>query len=89
MTPPRLLQELFRDSGTARVRPTLLDGTPVSIATKAGRRFFTSSGKNDTLRHNIQRRVILRPGEPKLIGTFNQKAHGQAQENNPVWSQPC
>jgi len=45
MTPPQLLRELFRDSGLATDPDTLLDGTPVSIATKTGQRFATPSGR--------------------------------------------
>ncbi|HEY4172119.1 MAG TPA: molybdopterin-dependent oxidoreductase [Rhodopila sp.] len=45
MTPPELLNELFRGGGIAVDPATLLDGTPVSIATKTGQRFRTPSGK--------------------------------------------
>jgi anaerobic selenocysteine-containing dehydrogenase len=45
MDPPDILQELFRGGGIAVDPATLLDGTPVSIATKAGQRFRTPSGK--------------------------------------------
>ena len=45
MTEPEILQELFRDGGIAVDPATLLDGSPVSIATKAGQAFRTPSGK--------------------------------------------
>lgn len=45
MTPPQLLGELFRGAGIKIDPATLLDGTPVSIATKNGQAFATPSGK--------------------------------------------
>jgi len=45
MDPPDILKELFRDAGLAVDPATLLDGTPVSIATKSGQQFRTPSGK--------------------------------------------
>jgi anaerobic selenocysteine-containing dehydrogenase len=45
MTPPELLRELFRGGGIAIDPASLLDGTPVSIATRDGQVFRTPSGK--------------------------------------------
>ncbi|MDR3530307.1 MAG: molybdopterin-dependent oxidoreductase [Rhodopila sp.] len=45
MSQPEILKELFRDAGLAVDPATLLDGTPVSIATKTGQRFRTPSGR--------------------------------------------
>jgi anaerobic selenocysteine-containing dehydrogenase len=45
MDPPDILRKLFRGGGIAVDPATLLDGTPVSIATKTGQRFRTPSGK--------------------------------------------
>jgi anaerobic selenocysteine-containing dehydrogenase len=48
MSQPEILADLFRGAGgaAAAVDPAaLLDGTPVSIASRAGQRFLTPSGK--------------------------------------------
>jgi anaerobic selenocysteine-containing dehydrogenase len=45
MSPSEILRELFRGGGIDVDPASLLDGTPVSIATKAGQRFRTPSGK--------------------------------------------
>jgi anaerobic selenocysteine-containing dehydrogenase len=45
MAPPDIVKELFQGGGIAMDPATLLDGTPVSIATKSGQRFATPSGK--------------------------------------------
>jgi anaerobic selenocysteine-containing dehydrogenase len=45
MAPRDILRELFRGGGIAIDPATLLDGTPVSIATKSGQRFRTPSGR--------------------------------------------
>jgi len=45
MTPPEIMKELFRGAGIATDPDMLLDGTPVSIGTKAGQTFRTPSGK--------------------------------------------
>ena len=45
MTPPDILKQLFRGAGIAIDPATLLDGTPVSIATRSPQSFRTPSGK--------------------------------------------
>ena len=45
MTPPDILKQLFRGAGIAVDPATLLDGTPVSIATRTGQQFRTKSGR--------------------------------------------
>jgi anaerobic selenocysteine-containing dehydrogenase len=66
MRPPEILAELFQGASgaAAAVDPArLLDGTPVSIATRAGQRFLTPSGK---LAFYSQARAD--PGLPALPG---------------------
>jgi anaerobic selenocysteine-containing dehydrogenase len=45
MNPPDILKELFSGAGIEMDPASLLDGLPVSIATKAGQQFRTPSGK--------------------------------------------
>jgi anaerobic selenocysteine-containing dehydrogenase len=45
MSPPEILQELFTGGGIGLDPSSLLDGTPVSIAARAGQRFRTPSGR--------------------------------------------